>query len=299
MARTHQYWKDTMTTNWMAKPEVIEKYGLVPGQTFAQQFSHVSITNILFDVIAFCAWTLDSLWDIFRIEADAEMAKQKVHTKEWYRQKALGFKFGVPILPGTDEFDVSGMDDGQVLAATVVNQAACVKLISSNGYGILRVKVATADGSGELQQLPDIQYQALKHYFLRNAVDAGTQVKITTSPADNLKLKLDIYYDPMVLSNTGSRLDNTNDTPVQDAITAFLRSIEFDGMMILSDLEVALRKIEGVKLATVKEAASKYGDYAYNTQGIANVGIIDEIRVADSGYMKIDELVINWRIIPE
>lgn len=261
--------------------------------------SATAIWRLFVFIIASSIWALEKLWDIFKLETETEMARQKPHTKDWYRNKALGFLLGMPVIPGTDEFDTGSATEEEIAAAKVIKQAACVKLISGNGYGILRIKVATANTSGTLQQVDTTTFNALKHYILRYVVDAGTQVRITTGQADELKLKVDIYYDPLVLSTTGSRLDNSDNTPVQDAINNFLQSIEFNGMLVLSDLEKALRIVDGVKIATVKEAASKYGNFDYTDISSPNVGLIDEIRVADSGYMRIDELEINWKQIPE
>lgn len=285
-----------MTAPFMANLVIIALYNLTPGKTFEQEFSVVSLENILFDILAFAAFGLESLWDIFRIETETAMAKQRIHSQEWYRQKALGFRYGIPFKPDSDEYDYTGYTDEQIAAATVVNQAACIKLISSNGYGILRVKVAKANGSGELGQLPIAEFNAFKSYMLRRVVDAGTQVRSTTGDPDDLKLQLDIYFDPQILSNTGERLDGTNATPVQTEIVNFLKSTQFNGSLILSDLEKALRALTGVKIAVVKNAASKYGGFAYDTVGTPGVGAINEIRVADSGYMKLDEaeLSINW-----
>ena len=297
MARTQTEIKKTMADRYCSQPEVIEKYGLVEGSSFDQQFSIVSLENIVFETIAFAIWVFENLLDIFKTEQEAAMARQKIHSREWYRQKALDFKFGIAIVPETDTYDLTGYTDEQIIEASVIKQAACVKLISANGYGILRVKVATANSDGDLIQVPAAQFEALKYYMLRNVVDAGTQLRMTTGPADDLKLKIDIYFDPQVLSLSGARLDGTNDTPVQDAIVAFLKSLDFNGSLIVRNLESSLEKIEGVKIAEVKSAYSRYGTYSYETTDIPNVGLIDAVRVADSGYMKLDEdqLELNFR----
>ena len=63
-------------------------------------------------------------------------------------------------------------------------------------------------------------------------------------------------------------------------------------------METTLRKIEGVSRETkVQEAFSKYGQYLYDTAGIQNVGKIDAIRIADAGYMKLDEDVLQINYI--
>lgn len=264
--------------------------------------SAVSIWRQFVYSIAFCIWFLESLWDVFKNEMETEMAKQKIHSKQWYSQKALDFQYGFSMLPDTDLFDNSNATEAEIEASKIIKQADCVKLISSTGYGILRVKVAGQDGDGNLQALSSEQHQALKYYFMRKVTDAGTQLKVTTAPADKLKLKIDVYFDPLVLSTTGTRLDGTNDTPVINKINEFLRAIGFNGALVLNRLENALHSIEGVENATTIIAAySKYANYDYDTTGILNVGLINSIRIADSGYMELDldALEINYIVMPE
>ena len=76
-----------------------------------------------------------------------------------------------------------------------------------------------------------------------------------------------------------------------------LKSIDFEnGKLILSELEKSIKQVPGVNYPVVQEAYSKYGAYDYTTTGVQNVGVINEIRVADAGYMKLDldELLINY-----
>ena len=261
--------------------------------------SKTSVWRRMVFVVAKAVWSLQNMFDLFRSELETEMAKQKIHSKQWYRQKAIDFLFGFAVKAGTDEFDTEGATDEEIEAAKVVKQAACIKMISSSGYGILRVKAATEDSNGNLQPLPVEQFEALKYYFMRYAVDAGTQLRVTTGNADDLLLKLDVYYDPLVISTTGARLDGTAETPVLDAINNYLKSLEFNGALYVSDLIAAIRQVDGVRLAKCLEARSKYGAYDYSAD-VINAGLIDEIRVADSGYMKIDEnvLQINYKVMP-
>jgi hypothetical protein len=259
--------------------------------------SKVSIWRLILWIIAYAMFNEERLWDIFKAEAEAEMAKQKVHSQEWYKQKALGFHFGVPVIPGTDQFNLEGLSNAQIVAAKKINQAACVKLVSANGYGILRIKVATSDNSGQLQPVPDNIFQALKHYILRYAVDGGTQVRVTTNPADDLKLHLEVYYDPLVMGPSGVNLLTGNETSVQDAINSYLQGIEFNGEFGRDDLVQKIRSVPGVKGARIVSAASKYGDFTYESVDVANAGPINEYRVADSGYMKLDMNVFNIQFI--
>ena len=295
MARTFAEIKLQMTESFIGNETIQEKYELTPGNTFEQEFSKVSLENIIFNIVAFSIWTLETLWDIFRSEITSEMAKQKIHSKQWYRQKALDFQYGFPVIAGTDQFDNTGKTAEEIETSKIVKQAACVKLISASGYGILRVKVAKEQGS-ELVRLEEQELSALRNYYERYAVDAGTQLKVTTGDADDLKLHIDVYFDSLVLSTTGTRLDGTGETPVKDAIIEFLKSLEFNGALIIGDLRDKIKSVEGVAAIKVQQASSKYGGYTYEHTDIPNVGLIDEIRVADAGYMKLDEenSIINY-----
>jgi len=293
MARSQQEIKDILTRPFITNPTVIAKYGLQIGLTFLQQFSLLSLENNLFDVVSNAMWTLENLWDIFRAEIQAEMAKQQPHTQAWYQRKTLGFMFGVPLITDTDVFDTTGMTDEAIEAAKVIKQAAAVRVIT-NGYGLLRIKVATAAADGTLQPVPLQAFEALKYYIDRKVVDAGTQVIVTTAIADKLRLHLDVYYNPLILNPQGQRLDGTNNTPVQNAIKQILQSIEFNGTLNIKELERDLTKIEGIVEAETTMAASKYGDYSYETTGIPNVGAFSVYRTADGGYLEIDDLQLNW-----
>lgn len=293
--------KQQITDDFVNNETIQQQYELTPGNTFEQEFSKVSLEWIMFDIVAFAIWSMYQLFGIFKQEIETEMAKQKIHSKQWYRQKALDFQFGFSLVPGTDVYNNSNYTEEQIQSAKVVKQAACIKLISANGYGILRVKVAGDDGNGNLIQLPIAEYEAVKQYFTRYVADAGTQLKITTGQADDLLLNIDIYYDPLVLSTTGTRLDGTNENPIKEVIQNFLKSLEFNGALYVSDLIQAIRNIDGVRLAKCLEARSKYGSYDYWTDDIQNVGLIDEIRIADSGYMNLDleVLQINYKVMSE
>jgi len=264
--------------------------------------SKTSIWRMFIYIIAVTIHKLEKLWEDFKHEINIQISEGKIHSKDWYRQKALDFQYGFPVIEGTDKFDNTGKTEEEIKASKIIKQAACIKLINSSGQGILRVKVAKSSSNSvdsELAKLSDEELSALNNYYQKYAVDAGTYMKVTSSNPDDLFLTLDIYYDPLVLSSTGSRLDGSSDTPVKDEITKFLKSLNFNGALIISDLMQKLRNIEGVEIAVCKEARSKYGSYSYNQIQIPNVGLIDEIRIADAGYMKLDEqnLTINYKLI--
>ena len=261
----------------------------------ANSTSKVAIWRLWVWVIAFAQYVQEQYWEVFKAEIENRIAQSRIHTPKWYREKALAFLYGVPLVEDADYYDTSTMTDAQIAAAKIVSNAASLRVVQ-NGYGTLRMKVVRNVG-GEYAPLTNEQMTALHIYFNNHIADAGTLVNVTTGAADLLKLKLDIYYNPLLIGADGSRLDGTNATPVITAIKDYLKSIDFEnGKLVLTYLTDTLQKVDGVVLPVVKEAFSRYGNYNYTDTGIQNVGAINEIRIADAGYMQLDEseLLINY-----
>jgi hypothetical protein len=261
----------------------------------ANSTSKVAIWRLWVWIFAFGQYVLEQYWETFKIEIEKRIAESRIHTPKWYREKALDFLYGVSLVQDKDYYDLTLLTDAQISTAKVISNAASVRVVQ-NGYGTLRLKVVRTVG-GEYAPVLSEHLTALNVYFNNHIADAGTVVNVTTGEADLLKLKLDIYYDPLILGADGSRLDGTNATPVITQTKDFLKSIDFEnGKLVLTYLTDKLQIIHGVVLPVVKEAYSKYGTYDYTTTGIQNVGVINEIRIADAGYMKLDEseLLINY-----
>lgn len=261
----------------------------------ADSSSKVGIWRLWVFIFAYAHFILEQYWAIFKAEIETRIAQSRIHTPKWYREKALNFLYGIPLVQDKDYYDISLLTAQQIVDAKIVSNAASVRVVQS-GYGTLRMKVVRTVNGEYAPVLPQ-HLIALNTYFNSHIADAGTLVTVTTGDADLLKLKLDIYYDPLILGADGSRLDGTDATPVITKISDYLKSIDFEnGSLILTYLTDNLQKVPGIKLPVVREAYSKYGSYDYNTTGVQNVGVINEIRVADAGYMKLDltELLINY-----
>lgn len=288
MARELSEIKQQITDKWISNETIQERYELTPGQTFEQQFSKVSLENILFNVFAYAIWFFEKLFDQNRTEINDEIAKSRIHTQKWYREKALAFMYGYD-LNDTDNYDTTGLTEEQISTAKIIANAAPVKM-----QGYLRMKVVKRVGD-ELAPLAPQELTAFESY-MNYVTDAGTYVIPTTNIADDLKLQLDVYYNEQVLSGDGSRRDGTATTPVLDAIKDYLKSLRFNGSFIESKLEKEIEAVDGVTMVKVVGAWSKYGSYDYESTINPNAGKINEIRIADAGYMKLDEAntVINF-----
>lgn len=289
MAREIREIKKQMTDHYIANAAVSKTYNLDPVKTFEQQFSKVSIENMLFDTLAFAIWLFEKLLDQNKVDINEEIAKSRIHNQKWYREKALDFMFGRS-LTESDRYDTTDLTEKEIQEAKIIANAAPVKM-----QGYLRMKVVKRKGE-ELHPLSPAELKAFESYMNR-VTDAGTYVVPTTNAADDLKLHLDVYYNEMILAQDGSRLDGIVQKPVIDVINSYLKSLRFNGAFVETKLMDEIQKIEGVSMVKIVGAWSKYGFYGYESTENPNVGLINEVRIADAGYMKLDETntVVNYK----
>lgn len=237
--------------------------------------SKVSIWRLWTYIVAVCQWTIENLQDLFKSDVTTLIATLKPHTKQWYASKVLAFQYGYDLPADSDVYDNSALTADQITASQVVSYCAVVDVIINN-QAYLRIKVAGTN-NGDLAALPDAQLTALQAY-LAIIKDAGVKLLVTTGNPDGLKQSADIYYNPLVLNNNGNRLDGTGDTPVQDAINAYLKNLPFNGRLTLQSLVDALQVVDGVSLINIKSASAQYGSLPYTSFAVWYD--------PDSGYMR-------------
>ena len=102
--------------------------------------SHVSIYRLWIWITATCIWTLEKLFDIFKVEVDDTISKKNPHTPEWYVEKAKAFQYGYNLVAEKDYYDNTGIDDTVIAASKIVKFAAMPEI------PFLRLKVAKLVG---------------------------------------------------------------------------------------------------------------------------------------------------------
>lgn len=246
--------KNQMTDNFIANETVKQLYNLQEGKSFEEQFSTVSLENIIFFIVATAMWINAQLFDQHKVDVLAILRDNKAHTPNWYATRSKEFQFGYELIEGTDQYDNSVLTAEQIQAAQVVKFAAAVE---ADDQSVLFVKVATYNNDVK-QPLNSAQLVAFTAYLGR-IKDAGVRITIINSPADDLRLEMDIYYNPLILDNEGKRLDGTSDTPVQDAIRDYISNLSFNGLYINQSLVDKLQGVEGVEIAELQQASARYG----------------------------------------
>ncbi|MBU7577076.1 MAG: hypothetical protein KAF40_03350 [Flavihumibacter sp.] len=238
-------------------------------------------------IVASAIWTVEKLQDTFKLEVLDIISRLKPHTRKWYVEKALAFQYGFNLLPDSDLFDNTGYTTDQINDSKVVDYAAVV--IQENPFGrrFLRMKLATTVGT-DLGPLDAGVLVAIRSYFDRVA-DAGVKLQIESLPADSLKQRWKIYYDPLILTNTGGRVDGSSSDPVGDAIRGYLKNLPFNGTFVPTYHIDAVQQVEGVVIPQMLECFATYGALPYNT--------VAEKYEPDAGYLRfIDptDLVIEY-----
>lgn len=279
MARTikviQQQAIDTMVTEFAAIDITIDP----------ATWSKTNLLRLLTYVFAVCAWALENLFDTHKAEVSEEISAKKPHSLRWYAEKAKAFQYGYNLVTEQDYYDNTNLTDDEIEASQIVKYAAVVRQRRANSRIYLRIKVATTNGN-DLAPLSNVQLSALQEYFNRIA-DAGVDLEITSGPADYLKLGLKIFYNPLLLTAEGSRIDGTSGTPVPDAIREYLKNLPFNGLYVLAHQVDALQAVEGVVIPHITEASATYGSLLTS---------VDVEYIPDSGYLRVDDIELEHSI---
>jgi hypothetical protein len=214
--------------------------------------------------------------DACEAEVNAALAKLTPHTLQWYATKAMAFQYGDALVPDKDYYDpIAPAGD----ASLVVGAAAAVVVDD-----VVRIKVAALT-AGVLGPLGGAELVSLTAY-MQVVKDAGVDITVTTGAGDNLQLAMTIYYDPLVLNAMGQRIDGTENTPVMDAINAFLDTFNSsfinnqNGVLFYNALVAAIQAVSGVIIGEVTSAQANYGMTPFVD--------INPQYVPDAGYLVLD-----------
>lgn len=233
-------------------------------------------------VVAVGMYTHEVLFDAHKAEVLDIISRMKPHSLKWYATKAVAYMHGYDLVSDADFYDTTGLTEQEISDAMIVDYAAVVEV--DNG---LRVKVATDNGT-DLVPLSSVQFDGFVEYMTR-IKDAGVKLLITTQVADELKLNIELYYNPLIMDSTGARLDGGGATTVQDAIKNYLKRLPFNGVFVLAYLVDELQQVDGVVIPHIVQAQARYGSLAFSAFAVQYQ--------PDSGYLRFAtdaDLTITW-----
>ena len=279
--------KQLMTDNFISNETVKDTYGLQNGLSFEDQFSTVSLENIIFSNVATAMFVMQELLNQFKKDVLISVNEQLPGTAGWYVYKSLLFQFGQDLVPERDYYDNTGLTDEQIAVMRIVKFAAAVE---SRDNSILFIKIATGDDNGNRFPLSSTQETAFRQY-INDVKFAGVRTRIINEPPDEMQLEIDIYYDALVLNELGERLDGQSNTPIQDAIRSHLKNLPFNGMYTNQGLVDVLQVLDGVHIAEIKQAASRFAPFTQFTD-------INAREIPHAGYYQLSDNNLQLNFIP-
>lgn len=251
-------------------------------------WSKVNLKRLICYIVAMAIYVLEQIFDKHYEEVETDLANLRPPTVIWYAEKAKAYQHGFPLLVDSDQFDNTGYTDEQIEESKVVKYAGVQKIADEDGYvRELRFKLAGEDGD-ELAQLPDDVVTGFKEY-LERFIAAGDNVTVTSRPADKMKMKWTIYYNPGILNENGARLDGTSPTPVIDAIKAYLKDgLSFNGEYSITSHIDYVQKVQGVITPRVIACSASYSDLPFVN--------ISEYYQPDGGWLRFENIETDLEI---
>lgn len=261
MARTIREIADGMKAGFVRNETLRTAFGLTGYNPDADEsalaayydanFSAVSVETCILYVVAACAALLEYMFDWFTEDVDNIVNNERYGRKGWYEKTARAFQYQDG--NGTDyELDVetgtyADIDED----ARIVEHASAE---AGNGYGV-RLKVAK-ESNGALAPLDTDELAAFEVYINR-LKPAGIPVEVISRNPDRLSMGMAVYYDPLVF-NAATAMQK-----VKDTVSAYLKSIEFNGEFVTMAMVDRLQSVPGLDIIEAGEVSAKHEGYGY------------------------------------
>lgn len=250
--------------------------------------SKTAIWRLWVYIIAFAIWVHESLWDVFKKEAEATILASHPHNFRWYRDVSLRFRDGKSLYWDGAAFSWPALVGSETLEdLEIVKQAAVVE-----SPGKLIIKVAKED-SGSLTKLSDPEKTRFTTY-INSIKDAGNTIEVISEDPDDVKITATIYCDPLLIDlSDGSLVADSGVKPVEDAINAYLNSDElnFNGELRRTHLIDAMQNATGVNDPILTSLQTRYAAEPFAE--------IEEGVVPYSGYFAVDTLTLTYKAYGE
>lgn len=266
MARTIEEIQETMQKEWMQSVALQKLYGFELGEPFNVYFSKASIETLLLYIVAYCAYTLEVLFDKVKEEIEYRIDQQVPGRTKWYARKLKEY---------LDNFDIDewgnpvteGKTEAEILSAQIIKHAVAIDEQTS---GRLLLKIATEDGGGKKCPITDTDtVKRIEGYILKIKY-AGVRTKLINAEGDSLDLKANVYYDAV-------KVKNTVENDCMAAIDKYIQNLPFNGVFTPMELTDCLQTVPGVCLIqlsevrrrgkdgteTIKDKCTPYAGYFY------------------------------------
>ena len=271
MAKTLQQISAEIKAAFVANDVLGEAYGLDPALTFDEQFSAVSIEAAIIAVIAYAHYVVERTLDLFRSEIDSRIESSYLCSIPWYYQKVLDYQHGYDLEfnPATYRFDYAQVDESaKIIAFAAVRQ-------KQDAVTMLKIYTNKANNV----PLTEAEHSAFVAYMAKVGA-AGIHYEFVNQLPDELQLTLQVIFNPLVLDNTGKRL-NADSYPVRDSIANYVSGITFGGVLNRTRLIDAIQAADGVDDVILTEIQHRENGGAFEVVSGQNIESISGSFIVD------------------
>ena len=251
--------------------------------------SKVSIWRNFIFVVAFIANFVKELHTIHESEIAALIDAQKLTNLNYYRDVVFNYRDGHTF--DRETLLYTGIYTDEEIELSKIVKRAAANQTNENGIQKISLKLAT-EVNDELQEIDAIALDRIKEHVFINA-PAGTNLSIISIRPDELKLEVDVFIDPQILTTNGTRIDGTANDVIDTAVSEFFAdtNFKFDGELVLSLLEDKIQSVQGVQDRSVR-----FKKVEANYEVPAVWENVVERYTSKSGYYKVLELKVNYLI---
>lgn len=235
------------------------------------KWSKRNIMRLWTYVVAVAIAFLEQLMDVFKAELEATAAKAVPGNAAWVQDKIFKFQYDA-VTPQVVQL-INLVPQYPLVDATKCIISRCS--VKTDLSGNVLIKVATGNPPAALSAGQTAAAQA----YINTIGTAGVYYVVTSNEADKLYINADIYFQGQYSSVIAVN--------VQNAIIAYLASLPFDGVVKISDLENAIKAVDGVNDVIFKNIrARKDSDvYASGANLVLNNQTISRLWNTVAGYI--------------
>ncbi len=245
--------------------------------------SATAIWRLIFYVVAVALHLHERIFDSHKAEVTEYIDQMKPHSLRWYVEKVKQFRFGHPLIDGTDQYSDEGFTEEQITQSKIVHYAS----VSEDGT-VVYIKVATNGADGK--QMLSYEQQTALEVYIAEVKDAGVRVDLVNLTPNVLKADFVIFYDPMVLTSDGTSIV-TGKKPVKETIKQYIENLPFDGELRTDHLVDVLQQTEGVVIPEIVNIYDSFDNQTFDR-------IVGRVRPA-AGYYSFreseDKITIDYR----
>lgn len=193
--------------------------------------SKTSIYQLFKTVVAQIINYFERLHDAKKDEIDKTIANSAVNTAAWLKSKVEEFQYSasnpqvISLVNYAPQYATVNKD------LRIISRCAVVSDLNK----IVKIKVATGDTPTTLSSA---QYTSL-YAYIDSILPVGVSFDLINLTSDKLYVEAEVYYD-------GQYIDVIQ-TNVEAAINTYLENLEFNGAVVVSELEDAIQSVAGVK----------------------------------------------------